>query len=64
MDQLFFNITSQHKAKKNRFTVLESRNRLSTSPNWCLLSSYLVEVKVGPRLGLGPHEFVLVLDIT
>ena len=30
MNQFFFNKTSQQEAKMNRFTVLESRNRLST----------------------------------
>ena len=31
MNQFFFNKTSQQKAKMNQFTVLESRNRLSTT---------------------------------
>ena len=33
MNQFFFNKTSQQKAKMNPFTVLESRNRLSTIPH-------------------------------
>ena len=33
MNRFFFNKTSQQKAKMNRFTVLESRNRLSTNAN-------------------------------
>ena len=31
MNRFFFNKTSQQKVKMNRFTVLESRNRLSTN---------------------------------
>ena len=34
MNWFFFNKTSQQKDKLNRFTVLESRNRLSTSRAW------------------------------
>ena len=33
MNRFFFNKTSQQKVKMNQFTVLESRNRLSTSRN-------------------------------
>ena len=40
MNRFFFNKTSQQKAKMNQFTVLESRNRLSTNrnppPSWKL----------------------------
>ena len=37
MNRFFFNKTSQQKAKVNRFTVLESQNRLSTKTDACMV---------------------------
>ena len=51
MSRFFFNKNSQQKVKMNRFTVLESRNRLSTRTaaewGWILIGREVAGTRVG-----------------
>ena len=42
MNRFFFNKTSQQKVKMNRFTVLESWNRLSTTLKLCIIIGAII----------------------